>query len=128
MGASRHFFDNKDVDRRVKTQIYVRGPLNALLQGCESWNLMKKNLKKLQSFHHGAIHQILSIKWQQVRDKHIKNTKVRALLYNIPNINAIINRKTANYISKISRTNETMYPKKFLAAWISKSQKNIGYL
>jgi hypothetical protein len=42
MGAARHFFDNKDVDRRVKTQVYTTAPLNALLWGCESWNLTKK--------------------------------------------------------------------------------------
>ncbi len=124
MGASRHFFDNKDVDRRVKTQIYIAGPLNALLWGCESWNLTKRNLNKLRSFHHGAIHQILSIRWQQVRDKHIKNAEVKALLYNIPNVDAFIARRTANYISKISRSNETTYPKKFLAARINKSRKN----
>jgi hypothetical protein len=62
MGASRHFFDNKDVECRVKAQIYIARPLNALLWGCESWNLIKKYLIKLQSFHHGAICQIISIK------------------------------------------------------------------
>jgi hypothetical protein len=36
MGAAKHFFDNKDVDKRIKSQIYVAGPLNALLWGCES--------------------------------------------------------------------------------------------
>ncbi len=48
MGALRHFFD-KDVDWRVKTEIYIAGPLNALLWGCESWNLMKSNLERLRS-------------------------------------------------------------------------------
>jgi len=33
MGAAKHFFDNKDVDKRIKAQIYVAGPLNALLWG-----------------------------------------------------------------------------------------------
>ena len=55
MGAAKHFFDNKDVDKRIKSQIYVAGPLNALLWGCESWNLTKNNLRKLTAFHHGAI-------------------------------------------------------------------------
>ncbi len=61
MGASKHFFNNKDVDCRVKAQVYIAGPLNALLWGYQSWNLNKKNLNKLQSFHHGAIRWILSI-------------------------------------------------------------------
>ena len=36
MGASKYFFDNKDVCKKIKSQIYVAGPLNALLWGCES--------------------------------------------------------------------------------------------
>jgi hypothetical protein len=58
------FFDSKGVSHSIKTQIYIAGPLNALLWSCESWNLIKKNLNKLHSFHHGDIHQILSIEWQ----------------------------------------------------------------
>jgi len=27
MGAAKHFFDNKDVDKRIKLQIYVAAPL-----------------------------------------------------------------------------------------------------
>jgi hypothetical protein len=75
MGAAKSFFDNKDVDKRIKSQVYVSGPLNALLWGCESWNLSKDNLRKLSAFHHGAIRRILGIKWNQVREKHIKTAK-----------------------------------------------------
>ena len=50
MGASKYFFDNKDVDKRIKTEIYVAGPLNALLWRCEAWNLTKDNLKKNHGF------------------------------------------------------------------------------
>jgi len=36
MGALKHFFDNRDVDRRIKVEIYAAGPLNALLWGCQT--------------------------------------------------------------------------------------------
>jgi hypothetical protein len=101
MGIARTFFDNKDVDKRIKAQIYVAGPLNALLWGCEAWNLAKRNLSRLRSFHHGAIHRILAIKWNQVREKYIKNEEVRAMLCNIPNIDAYITKRNAAYLIKI---------------------------
>ena len=123
MGAAKHFFDNKDVDNRIKSQIYVAGPLNALLWGCESWNLTKNNLHKLTAFHHGAFQRILRIKWSQVRKRQIKNREVRGLLCNIPDIDAFIHRRTATYIGKIIRANKSTYPKKFLAAWINDSKK-----
>jgi hypothetical protein len=71
MGASKHFFDNKNVDKRIKAQIYIAGALNALLWGCETWNLTKQNLNKHMAFHHSAIRRILGIKWDQAREKHI---------------------------------------------------------
>ena len=124
MGAAKHFFNNKDVDKRIKAQIYVAGPLNALLWGCETWNLTKYNLNKLMSFHHSAIRWILDIRWDQVREKHIKNKEVRGLLWNILNIDAYIVKQTATYIGKISRTDDNFYPKKFLAAWIVGKRKS----
>jgi hypothetical protein len=55
MGALKYFFDNKDINKRIKAEIYIAGPLNALQWGCEAWNLTKDNLNKIMSFHHGAI-------------------------------------------------------------------------
>ena len=40
----KHFLKNKDIDLRSKVLLYMTGPLNALLWGCESWNLSKKTL------------------------------------------------------------------------------------
>jgi hypothetical protein len=124
MGASKYFFDNKDISKKIKAEIYIAGPLNALLWGCEAWNLTKCNLKKIMSFHHSAIRRILNIRWDQVREKHIKNHEVRGLLSNIPNIDAFIDKRTANYIGKISRSNPRTYPRKFLTAWIHGKKKN----
>ena len=124
MGASKYFFDNKDVDKRIKTKIYVAGPCNALLRGCETWNLTKDNLKKIMVFHHGAIRRILGIRWNQVREQHIKNHEIRGILCNIPNVDAFINKRTATYIGKVSRSNPESYPIKFLTAWIHGKRKN----
>ena len=90
MGVSKHFFDNRDVDKRIKAEIYVAGPLNALLWGCEAWNVTKDNLNKIMVFHHGAIRRILGIRWNQVREQHIKNQEIRGLLCNLPNVDAFM--------------------------------------
>ncbi len=76
---------------------------------------MKRNLNKLQSFCHGEIRCILHIKLHQVREKHVKNREVRAMFYNIPNVDAFINKRVAKYIGKTERYNDTSLPKKFLA-------------
>jgi hypothetical protein len=112
MGEEKSFFDNRDVDKRIKSHIYVAGLLNALLWGCKTWNLTKQNLSRLSSFHHGAIHRILVISWKQVREKHIKNIEVNGMLCNILNIDAFITRRTAVYIGKVMRSEGNFLPKK----------------
>jgi hypothetical protein len=56
-----------------------------------------------------------------VREKHMKNKEVRGLFFNIPNIDAFINKRTARYVGKVARSDDTTLPKKFLAAWINKA-------
>ena len=125
MGASKFFFDNTDNNKRVKLEIYIAGPLNALLWGCESWNLTKQNLNKITAFHHrSTIRQILGIRWHQFKEKHIKNKEVRGLLCNIPNIDAYITKRTATYLGKKSRLNNNGYLRKSLTSWITSGRKN----
>ncbi len=82
--------------------------LNALLCGCEYWNIAIKNKQCLEAFHHTAIHSILGIKWNQVREFRIKNETVRKMFGNTPNI---IIRRTAHYILKITSAEDTTNPK-----------------
>ena len=62
MGAAKHFFNDKDVNKRIKAEIYVTAPLKALLWGCKTWNLTRYNLNKLMTFHNPAIRLILDIR------------------------------------------------------------------
>jgi len=70
------------------------------------------------SFHHNAIRRILGIKWNQVREKHIKNKEVRGLLCNIPN------KEEQQLTSEKSQDPTTITTqKKYLIAWINQKRK-----
>jgi hypothetical protein len=71
LGAMKHFFKARDVDLRAKAQLYIRGWINALLWGAKSWNLSKKNLNKLNIFHHLAMGWILGINMERVKNERI---------------------------------------------------------
>ncbi len=49
---------------------------------------------------------------------------MRGLLGNIPNIDAFIMKRKAVYFGKVTRPDQDFLPRKFLAAWINRSQKN----
>jgi hypothetical protein len=86
-----------------------------------SLGILPKNLNKLWSFHHGVLRRILHIKWSQVQEKHIKNREVRGMFYKIPKNDAFTNKRTARYVGKVARSDNTTLPKKCLATWINKT-------
>jgi hypothetical protein len=114
LGAMKHFFKAKDVDLRAKALLYIGGPINALLWGAKSWNLSKKNLNKLNIFHHSAMRWILGINMERVKNERIKNISTRKAFCNLPSIEYYIKRRVWNYIGKIVRqevsTLRTMIP------------------
>jgi hypothetical protein len=123
MGILRHFFNGKDIDHRVKYWVYLAGPLNCLLWGCESWNLTERNKEKLRAFHHSAIRRILDITWTRVREEKITNEEIRHRFCQILEIDTFIIRRTARYVGKIYRSDDQMLPKKLLGAWIHGPRK-----
>jgi hypothetical protein len=126
MGIAKHFFSNKDVDIRMKHNIYNAFAINAALWGCESWNLSVKNKKMLEGFHHGAIRRILNIRWGQVKKERIRNKQVRFRFCNIQKIESYINKRTATYVGKIARASDDELPKKLLGAWMHQPRKAGG--
>jgi hypothetical protein len=93
IGIAKHFFSNKDIDIRMKHNIYNAFTTNAALWGCESWNLSANNKKMLESFHHGAIRRILNIRWDQVRNERIRNKQVRFNFVTSQKLNLIQTRE-----------------------------------
>ena len=126
IGVMKHFLTNRDVDLRSKVLLYMTGPLNALLWGCESWNLSKKNIDQLNIFHHSAIRWILGIRVTQVKEERIKNTTIRKQFGNIQEVSFYIKRRTWTYIGKIIRANENLLPRQLTGAWIQCPRK-IGH-
>ena len=84
MGALARFWDNHHVDMYSKYMVFRAIPCNLLLWGCESWALRATLLDKLEVFIRRGIRYIMGIKMVQVRERHIKNSHIRTMFYNIP--------------------------------------------
>jgi hypothetical protein len=104
----------------------MAGPLNALLWGCQSWNLSKRNIDQLNVFHHSAIRWILGIKMTQVKEERIKNATIRKQFNNIQEVSFYIKRCTWTYIGKIFRASESLLPRQLTGAWMQCPRK-IGH-
>ena len=62
---------------KTKRKVYQACVLSTLLYGAECWTPCRKDLKRLDSFHHRCIRNTLGISNQQQWDQHITSQSIR---------------------------------------------------
>ena len=70
-------FNSRDLRVETKRKMYPACILSILLRGAECWTLLRKDLKRLDSFHHKCIRSTLGIPNQQQWDNHITSHSIR---------------------------------------------------
>ena len=118
MGALKFFWDSDEVDIRSKYLIYMAIPMNLLTWGCESWALTKILIKKLEVFHMRSIRRILRIKWSDVMEDRIRNSKVRRMFYNINTVEIQMAKRRLTFIGRVVRMDKNKVPGRLISAWI----------
>ena len=126
IGALKFFWDSDEVDIRSKYLIYMSILMNLLTWGCESWALTKLLIKKLEVFHMRSIRRILRIKWSDVMEDRIRNSKVRRMFYNINTVEIQIAKRRLTFIGRVVRMNKNKVPGRLIFAWISGKKRPIG--
>ena len=106
MGALDNFWKDHHVNMYSKYMIFCVIPCNLLLWGCESWALRQTLLNKLEVFLHRSIRRILNINMTQVRERHIKNSHIQVMFYNIPCVRNQVAFRQLTYVGKVLRTVE----------------------
>ena len=70
-------FMDKDLRVATKRKVYQACVLSVLLYGSECWTPLKKQLKKLDSFHNRCIRTIMGITNKQQWEQHITSIEIR---------------------------------------------------
>ena len=86
--------------------------------GCEIRAPPKDPFRKLESFHHKAIRQILQIELSDVRDEHIKNEHIRKTFNLITTAEHQIMKPQPTFVGKLIREDTAHPALKALATWI----------
>ena len=90
MGALKEVWQNQHLDIYSKYLLFWAIPMNLLLWGCKTWSLQQSLLNKLEVFLHRSIRRILAINMTRVKEERIRNTKIRNIFYDIPDIEHMI--------------------------------------
>ena len=107
---SKMFWADDTDDNFSKHLIFCAIPCNLLLWGCESWEIRKSTLKKLEVFLHVNIGKILRITTTMVIDDKITNESVRKRFFDTPTIRHQLARRQLTFIGKVVRNSEDQIP------------------
>ena len=128
MGRLRHFFQNQYIELKFKHQVFVQYIVNILLWGCKNWAIKEHHFLKLNSLIHRNIRSILRIKMSQVRDEHIKNTRIRKIFFNLPDAQNLVAIRSMTYIGKVARSPNHYPPKQLLTAFANNPRPQSGVI
>jgi hypothetical protein len=112
-------FFHSTADTWSKQLIFLAIPMNTALYGTESWTLNVELCRRISSFYHTTIRQIIGINMHHVAEYQIKNEHIHNY-FSVPDPIDIIQKCQFNLLGKFARMDPTRLPRKFLTAWVSR--------
>ena len=107
-------FADKDLSLQTKRRIYQACVLSALLYGSECWTPLKKDMKRLDSFHHRCIRIVLGITNQQQWEQHITSQEIRQRWGDLTTVTAMVTARRLEWLGHLARMPTTRTPRKCL--------------
>ena len=128
-GALRQpVFSNRDLRVETKRKVCQACVLSTLLYGAECWTPRRKDLKRLDSFHHRCIRNTLGISNQQQWDQHITSQSIREQWGDTETVSEKVTRRRLEWLGHLARMPDKRTPKISLFSWLPEPRPKGGPL
>ena len=117
-----------DHDLKVitKRKVYQACVLSVLLYGSECWSPLKKDLKKLDSFHNRCIRTILGITNKQQWNQRITSLEIRQRWSDPETATVKVMKRRLEWLGHIARMPDHCTPKICLFSWLPQPRPRGG--
>lgn len=119
-------FLDKHLRLTTKGKIYNACVLSVLLYGTECWVLLRKQEKKLNTFHHQCIRNILGISNRQQWSKHITMAEVRKRWGDEETATEKVRKRRLEWLGHLARMPDHRVPKSTFFSWLPQSRPICG--
>ena len=119
-------FNSRDLRVETKSMVYQACVLSVLLYGSECWTPLRKDLKKLDSFHHRCICTILGISNQQQWAQHITSQSVRQQWRDSEAVAEKVSKRRLEWLGHLARMPDYRTPKISLFSWLPEPRSRGG--
>ena len=112
-------FSNRDLWVDTKCKVYQVCILSIPLHGAECCTPCRKDLKRLDSFHHRCIRNILGISNQLQWDQHITSQSIRQQWGDIETASEKVTKWQLEWLGNLALMPDKCTPKISLFSWLS---------
>jgi hypothetical protein len=121
----RHIFRNRAISLQTKGIIYGAILTSILLYGCETWNILEADLRRLQSFHRRSIRETLRVTMRQTWKDRIKSSHLNALL-GIRNLVDSYRDRLLRWTGVLCRMPLDRLPRRLMTSWVQHPRRRGG--
>ena len=114
----RAVFKDAHLSVATKRSVYRVCVLSVLLYGSECWIPLRKDLKKLNSFHHRCVRTVLGITKQKQWEGRISSVMVREQWGDVETIETKLVRKRLEWLGHLARMQDHHLLKICLFGWL----------
>ena len=104
-------FMDKDLLLTTKRKVYQACILSVLLYGSECWTPLKKQLKKLDSFHNRCVRTILGISNKQQWEQRITSMEIRRKWGDLESATIKVKKRRLEWLGHVARMSDHRIPK-----------------
>ena len=109
---------DRDLKVITKCKVYQACVLSVLLYGSECWTPLKKDLKKLDSFHNRCVRTILGITNKQQWSQRITSLEIRQRWGDPETATAKVTKRRLEWLGHVARMPDHHTPKICLFSWL----------
>ena len=118
----RAVFKDDHLSVVTKRNVYRARVLSVLLYGSECWVPLRRDVKRLNSFHHRCISTVLGITNQRQWEERISSAMVREQWGDVKTIETKMVRRRLEWLAHLARMPDHRLPKICLFGWLPQTR------
>ena len=118
----RAVFKDSNLSVKTKRSVYNACVMSVLLYGSECWVPLRRDLKRLNSFHHRCVRTVLGITNQRQWEERISSVVVREQWGDVETIETKLMKRRLEWLGHFARMKDDRLPEICLFGWLPQTR------